>query len=105
MDIDPDDVFRDDDDPEDEFYQVFCFIISFTLEALCATIDMLQNVQEKNATKEELVYLVDASPKMFSTTCSSVICLSSLHCFCIFVLPCLTAFLLYCNDFYVGFYV
>ncbi|XP_073280098.1 ATP-dependent DNA helicase 2 subunit KU70 [Primulina huaijiensis] len=46
MDIDPDDVFRDDDDPEDEFYQ------------------------EKYATKEELVYLVDASPKMFSTACS-----------------------------------
>ncbi|XP_011073828.1 ATP-dependent DNA helicase 2 subunit KU70 [Sesamum indicum] len=44
MDIDPDDVFRDDDDPEDEFHQ------------------------ERDATKEMLVYLVDASPKMFSTT-------------------------------------
>ncbi|KAL0322698.1 UNVERIFIED_CONTAM: ATP-dependent DNA helicase 2 subunit KU70, partial [Sesamum angustifolium] len=48
MDIDPDDVFRDDDDPENEFYQ------------------------ERDATKEMLVYLVDASPKMFSTTFSSV---------------------------------
>ncbi|KAL2242494.1 UNVERIFIED_CONTAM: ATP-dependent DNA helicase 2 subunit KU70 [Sesamum indicum] len=48
MDIDPDDVFRDDDDPEDEFHQ------------------------ERDATKEMLVYLVDASPKMFSTTFPSV---------------------------------
>ncbi|KAH6834838.1 ATP-dependent DNA helicase 2 subunit Ku70-like protein [Perilla frutescens var. hirtella] len=47
MDIDPDDIFRDDDDPENEFYQ------------------------ERDATKEMLVYLVDASPKMFSTTCLS----------------------------------
>ncbi|KAL7081471.1 hypothetical protein ACP275_14G041800 [Erythranthe tilingii] len=47
MDIDPDDVFRDDEDPDNEFYQ------------------------EKDATKELLVYLVDASPKMFSTTCTS----------------------------------
>ncbi|KAK4421555.1 ATP-dependent DNA helicase 2 subunit KU70 [Sesamum alatum] len=47
MDIDPDEVFRDDDDPENEFYQ------------------------ERDATKEMLVYLVDASPKMLSTTCPS----------------------------------
>ncbi|KAL7124321.1 hypothetical protein ABFS83_14G040700 [Erythranthe nasuta] len=47
MDIDPDDIFRDDEDPDNEFYQ------------------------EKDATKELLVYLVDASPKMFSTTCTS----------------------------------
>ncbi|KAL2459822.1 ATP-dependent DNA helicase 2 subunit KU70 [Forsythia ovata] len=47
MDIDPDDVFRDDEDPENEFYQ------------------------ERDSTKELLVYLVDASPKMFSTTCPS----------------------------------
>nr|XP_016456551.1 PREDICTED: ATP-dependent DNA helicase 2 subunit KU70-like [Nicotiana tabacum] len=46
MDLDPDEVFRDDeDDPESEFYK------------------------ERDATKELLVYLVDASPKMFSTTC------------------------------------
>ncbi|KAK6145753.1 hypothetical protein DH2020_019622 [Rehmannia glutinosa] len=47
MDIDPDDVFRDDDDPDNELYQ------------------------ERDATKEMLVYLVDASPKMFSTICPS----------------------------------
>ncbi|KAL8487481.1 hypothetical protein ACS0TY_023519 [Phlomoides rotata] len=47
MDIDPDDIFRDDEDPENELYQ------------------------ERDATKEMLVYLVDASPKMFSTTCPS----------------------------------
>ncbi|KAG8375963.1 hypothetical protein BUALT_Bualt09G0013800 [Buddleja alternifolia] len=47
MDIDPDDVFRDEEDPENEFYQA------------------------GDATKEELVYLVDASPKMFSTTTTS----------------------------------
>ncbi|PSS35906.1 ATP-dependent DNA helicase 2 subunit like [Actinidia chinensis var. chinensis] len=46
MELDPDDVFRDDDDdPENEFYQ------------------------ERNAGKELVVYLVDASPKMFGTTC------------------------------------
>ncbi|CAA0808844.1 ATP-dependent DNA helicase 2 subunit KU70 [Striga hermonthica] len=48
MDIDPDDVFRDDeDDPDNELYQ------------------------ERDSTKEMLVYLVDASPKMFSATCPS----------------------------------
>ncbi|GMY32211.1 ATP-dependent DNA helicase 2 subunit KU70 [Fagus crenata] len=48
MDLDPDDVFRDDeDDLDNEFYQA------------------------KDSTKELLVYLVDASPKMFSTTCIS----------------------------------
>lgn len=46
MELDPDDVFRDDeDDPENEFYQ------------------------ERQASKELVVYLVDASPKMFNTTC------------------------------------
>ncbi|KAK9997082.1 hypothetical protein SO802_021768 [Lithocarpus litseifolius] len=48
MDVDPDDVFRDDeDDADNEFYR------------------------EKESTKELLVYLVDASPKMFSTSCPS----------------------------------
>ncbi|KAL3619918.1 ATP-dependent DNA helicase II subunit 1 [Castilleja foliolosa] len=47
MNIDPDDVFRDDEDPDNELYQ------------------------ERDATKELLVYLVDASPKMFSVTCPS----------------------------------
>ncbi|RAL48350.1 hypothetical protein DM860_005774 [Cuscuta australis] len=42
MELDPDDVFRDEED--DEFYE------------------------ERDATKELLVYIVDASPKMFSTT-------------------------------------
>ncbi|KZV52069.1 hypothetical protein F511_36064 [Dorcoceras hygrometricum] len=32
---------------------------------------MLEIAQERDATKEELVYLIDASPKMFSTACSS----------------------------------
>ncbi|KAK4341471.1 hypothetical protein RND71_039972 [Anisodus tanguticus] len=46
MELDPDEVFRDDeDDPESEFFK------------------------ERDASKELLVYLVDASPKMFSTTC------------------------------------
>ncbi|KAF7139305.1 hypothetical protein RHSIM_Rhsim07G0086500 [Rhododendron simsii] len=45
MELDPDDIFRDeDDDPENEFYQ------------------------EREASKEMVVYLVDASPKMFSAT-------------------------------------
>ncbi|KVH88872.1 Ku70 [Cynara cardunculus var. scolymus] len=46
MDMDPDDVFRDEeDDPENDLYQ------------------------ERQASKELLVYLVDASPKMFNITC------------------------------------
>ncbi|KAI4334804.1 hypothetical protein L6164_013513 [Bauhinia variegata] len=46
MDLDPDDIFRDDeDDPDSELFQ------------------------EKESTKELVVYLVDASPKMFNTTC------------------------------------
>ncbi|KAG7597306.1 Ku70/Ku80 beta-barrel domain [Arabidopsis suecica] len=48
MELDPDDVFRDEDeDPENEFFQ------------------------EKEASKEFIVYLIDASPKMFSSTCPS----------------------------------
>ncbi|XP_030938024.1 ATP-dependent DNA helicase 2 subunit KU70 isoform X2 [Quercus lobata] len=48
MELDPDDVFRDDEeDADNEFYR------------------------EKEATKTLLVYLVDASPKMFSTSCPS----------------------------------
>ncbi|KAL6580810.1 ATP-dependent DNA helicase II subunit 1 [Orobanche minor] len=47
MNIDPDDVFRDEEDPDNEL------------------------IQERDATKEMLVYLVDASPKMFSATCTS----------------------------------
>ncbi|KAF5728250.1 Ku70 [Tripterygium wilfordii] len=46
MDLDPDDVFRDDeDDPDNDFYQ------------------------GRESTKELVVYLVDASPKMFATSC------------------------------------
>ncbi|XP_022137914.1 ATP-dependent DNA helicase 2 subunit KU70 isoform X2 [Momordica charantia] len=48
MDLDPDEVFRDDDDdPDNPLFQ------------------------ERESTKELAVYLVDASPKMFSTTCPS----------------------------------
>ncbi|KAL3506595.1 hypothetical protein ACH5RR_031977 [Cinchona calisaya] len=44
MDLDPEDIFRDDEDDENEFYQ------------------------GRDSTKELLVYLVDASPKMVSTS-------------------------------------
>ncbi|CAH8381217.1 unnamed protein product [Eruca vesicaria subsp. sativa] len=48
MELDPEDVFRDEDeDPESQFFQ------------------------EKEASKEFVVYLIDASPKMFSSTCLS----------------------------------
>ncbi|KAJ0045031.1 hypothetical protein Pint_04799 [Pistacia integerrima] len=47
MDLDPDDVFRDDEDDENEL------------------------LQERESTKEYVVYLVDASPKMFSTSTSA----------------------------------
>ncbi|KAI3853730.1 hypothetical protein MKW98_025247 [Papaver atlanticum] len=43
MDIDPDDLFRDDDDDQDDYYQ------------------------DSNYGKEMVVYLVDASPKMFNS--------------------------------------
>lgn len=46
MDIDPDDIFRDDEDDSSSNY-----------------------LQERESNKEYVVYLVDASPKMFSTTC------------------------------------
>ncbi|GAV60696.1 LOW QUALITY PROTEIN: SAP domain-containing protein/Ku domain-containing protein/Ku_C domain-containing protein/Ku_N domain-containing protein [Cephalotus follicularis] len=46
MDLDPDDVFGDDEDDLDN-----------------------ENYIERVATKELVVYLVDASPKMFNTTC------------------------------------
>lgn len=46
MDVDPDDVFRDDeDDPENDLNQ------------------------ERQSSKELVVFLVDASPKMFNSTC------------------------------------
>ncbi|RXH78943.1 hypothetical protein DVH24_034150 [Malus domestica] len=48
MEIDPDDLFRDDDDDADN--ELF---------------------QGRESTKDLVVYLVDASPKMFSTTCPS----------------------------------
>ncbi|CAM8921124.1 unnamed protein product [Rhodiola kirilowii] len=48
MELDPDYVFRDDeDDPENEAYK------------------------EREASKDLVVYLVDASPKMFSSTCKN----------------------------------
>ncbi|XP_011044051.1 PREDICTED: ATP-dependent DNA helicase 2 subunit KU70 [Populus euphratica] len=48
MELDPDDVFKDDeDDLDSEFYQ------------------------QRESSKEFVVYLVDASPKMFSSTCPS----------------------------------
>ncbi|XP_065861912.1 ATP-dependent DNA helicase 2 subunit KU70 [Euphorbia lathyris] len=46
MELDPDDVFKDDeDDPDSDFFQ------------------------QRESSKEFVVYLVDASPKMFNTTC------------------------------------
>ncbi|KAL4632557.1 hypothetical protein ACB092_04G060000 [Castanea dentata] len=48
MELDPDDVFRDDEDDADNEFS-----------------------REKESTKELLVYLVDASPKMFSASCPS----------------------------------
>lgn len=46
MEIDPDDIFRDDDDDSQS-----------------------NNLQERESSKEYAVYIVDASPKMFNTTC------------------------------------
>ncbi|KAK7310226.1 hypothetical protein RJT34_07610 [Clitoria ternatea] len=47
MDFDPDDIFRDDEDDTD------------------AQLSLLEN----ESSKEYVVYLIDASPKMFNTTC------------------------------------
>ncbi|KAL9241502.1 hypothetical protein vseg_015610 [Gypsophila vaccaria] len=47
MDLDPDDVFRDDDDDDDPS----------------------STFLQRESTKEYVVYIVDASPKMLSTTC------------------------------------
>lgn len=46
MELDPDDVFRDDDDDSQS-----------------------TSLQERESSKEYVVYIVDASPKMFSSTC------------------------------------
>lgn len=76
MELDPDDVFRDDeDDADNELYRVFTFsLFSFCCESWVLNFDIntIFLYQEKESTKELLVYLVDASPKMFSASCPSV---------------------------------
>lgn len=78
MELDPDDVFRDEeDDPDGEFYQVLpishylrYFPVNYTNCGISRR--ALLHTQERDATKELLVYIVDASPKMFSTTSPAV---------------------------------
>lgn len=84
MELDPDDVFKDEDeDPESEFFQVSFFYLIFFWESFSQSkkknetliyvlVTDLLVLQEKEASKEFLVYLIDASPKMFSSTCPSV---------------------------------
>lgn len=76
MELDPDDVFRDDeDDADNELYRVFTFsLFSFCCESWVLNFDIntIFLYQEKESTKELLVYLVNASPKMFSASCPSV---------------------------------
>ncbi|KAM7279221.1 hypothetical protein ACFE04_006355 [Oxalis oulophora] len=48
MELDPDDIFKDDEDDADNL-----------------------NYQDRQVTKEFVVYLIDASPKMFNNTCPS----------------------------------
>ena len=81
MDLDPDEVFRDDDDdPDNPFFQVhtntitLCMHFFFLLHFLTSLpfFSALFGQQERESTKELAVYLVDASPKMFTTTCLSV---------------------------------
>ncbi|KNA14914.1 hypothetical protein SOVF_103000 [Spinacia oleracea] len=57
MELDPDEIFGDDED------------------------DSQPNLQERESSKEYVVYIVDASPKMFSTTCPGVNFLFCYSCF------------------------
>jgi hypothetical protein len=76
MDLDPDDVFRDDDDdPDNEVYQVFYSSSSSSSGSTLINSHLIVFSvfdQERESTKELVVYLVDASPKMFSSTCLAV---------------------------------
>ena len=76
MELDPDDVFRDDEeDADNEFYRVFTFSLIISTVRVGGFEFWYKHYflgQEKESTKELLVYLVDASPKMFSTSCPSV---------------------------------
>ena len=76
MELDPDDVFRDDEeDADNEFYRVFTFSLFISTVRVGGFEFWYKHYflgQEKESTKELLVYLVDASPKMFSTSCPSV---------------------------------
>jgi hypothetical protein len=77
MELDPDDIFKDDeDDPDSEFYQVrSLLLVTFTYLFFPKneTLILLNYIlQQRESSKEFVVYLVDASPKMFSSTCPSV---------------------------------
>lgn len=96
MDLDPDDVFRDDDDdPDNEVYQVF-YIFFFFFGSTLIKWHLIVSVsvfdQERESTKELVVYLVDASPKMFSSTCLSVSLLLQLY---IYIYSCCHGFFAY----------
>ena len=77
MDLDPEDVFKDDDDDEDsEFFHVqfpdspSMFYCNLVLPPIY--LDYSVFLQLRDPTKEFAVYLIDASPKMFSSTCPGV---------------------------------
>jgi hypothetical protein len=77
MELDPDDIFKDDeDDPDSEFYQVrSLLLVTFTYLFFPKneTLILLNYIlQQRESSKEFVVYLVDASPKMFSSTCPTV---------------------------------
>jgi ATP-dependent DNA helicase 2 subunit 1 len=91
MDLDPEGIFRDDSDEDDDNVQVrgppLCFLFrpmfffkyNLWLNTLAVTpfdlwmLDcLLGGKQEREANKDMVVYLIDASPKMFTTATTQV---------------------------------
>lgn len=74
MEDDPDyDIFRDEDeDPDAQLHTVsnYTYFIIFFLNLKIHS--FIPSLQENDSNKEYVVYLVDASSKMFTTTCLSV---------------------------------
>lgn len=79
---DPDDIFRDDEDDADaRFSLVGWFGYSLTHYSIFFSFNMKWNeikciclltYQENESNKEYVVFLIDASPKMFTKSCPAV---------------------------------
>ena len=84
MELDADDIFKDDEDHTEAEasvlvnYFLFSFFPFFMFCCVLFKCQLRRNpfYQEDESSKEYVVYLVDASPKMFKTYCSEVTFLS-----------------------------